>query len=244
MSLPTAAASVCGWGCIEPWSEIFYSPQWATLEPAVTERDPAIAEQQKAHLELLPLRKVLVNLAAKYGLTHQGEPATWAMQIVLDTLSWRSRHPTSEPNRRWIYDANFSQLYPARTEEGWISVATRLPEEELFNIEIVVPPKQPEESFTAFAKRFNKTCRTVRDRYIQGLKADEWKLPPPKQDFTWIDRLAQWQAGRSASQIDPSVKEPSQRAAFSQGLLKRAGQQIRICPPRFKNTIRNRRPGH
>jgi hypothetical protein len=177
------------------------------------------------------------------------------MDTVVETLHQAAR-PVLRPNKksgyirpvkrkrvaRWFHLTELSQAYPAVTEPGWRSVATGLPEEELFTIVIKIPPKQPDESFKALEKRFNKICRTERAEYVQNLKAQQWETPPPNRDFTWIDRLAQWQAGRSSSEIDPSIKTPSQRSSFSRR-IKAAGQYIGITPRLSKHNPK-RRPGH
>jgi hypothetical protein len=229
MSLTPAAANLCNWECPVPWSGILYCSQWTELDPSLAAKDPEVAELQRANLELLPLRGVLLDFASKFGLMYNGEPATWAMGTVVETLIWRSRHPRSERTRSWVYDTLYSHEYPALTEKGWVSAKTGLPEEELFTIVIEVPPKQPGESFKSFEKRFNKICMRVRQDYIRELKADKWRSVPPVKDFIWIDRLAQWQSGRSYAEIDPTVKTPAKRATFSRALSK-ASRHIQITP--------------
>src|SRR5262249_31673484 len=143
--------------------------------------------------------------ASKYGLMHKDEPAVWAMQTVVETLRFRARH-AKRKMYRWVHDELYSQEYPAKTEEGWINAATGQQEEELFPIVIDIFPKQPKEDLRAFEKRFNETCRRVRESYIETLKAEKWRILDRERDFTWIDRLAKWQAGRSASEIDASIR--------------------------------------
>jgi hypothetical protein len=233
-SLTPAAAKLCDWECPVPWFGILYSSQRTELDPKLAANDPQIVEQQRANLELLPLRIALLDFASRFRLMYNGEPATWAMGTVMETLIWRARHPTSERTRGWVHDSIFSHEYPALTEKDWVDVKTGLPEEELFTIVIEVPPKQPSESFKTFEKRFNKTCKRVRQDYIRELKAAKWTSTPPVKDFTWIDRLAQWQAGRSTKEIDPAVKRSAQRAAFSRG-IRNAGRYLEITPRRSKH---------
>ena len=221
-----------------PWFSIFYSPQWLSFDPR---GDPAQQKQKNAGIELVPLREALLNLASRYGLIYNGEPATWAMQTIVETLRSRARYPNSKI-RKWVHDGLFSEEYPALTEEGWIKPRTGEPEEELFPIRILIQPKQPGESYKAFEKRFNEACKTDREEYIRGLRAAKWRRRPPMRDFMWIDRLAQWQANRSTSEIDPSIRTNSQRAAFSRG-LRRAGDYIGITL-RISKHDPKRRPGH
>jgi hypothetical protein len=226
MSLTPAAAKLCGWECPVLWFDILYCPQWTEIDPGLA-NDPKVVAEQKANLELLPLRSVLLDFASKFNLMYNGEPAVWAMGTIMESLIWRARHPNSERTRGWVHPTNFSQEYPALTEEGWVSAKTGLPEEEIFMIVIEVPPKQPGENFKSFEKRFNRVCRQKRQEYIRGLKAAEWTSVAPIKDFTWIDCLAQWQAGRSYSEIDPSVNTHVRRAAFSRALSK-ASRYIQI----------------
>jgi hypothetical protein len=228
VSLTPAAAKLCDWKCSVPWFDILYSSQWTELDPAVVADDPQIAEQQRANFELLPLRGALLDFAAKFGLMYNGEPATWAMGTVVDTLIWRAPHHSRVRTRGWVHDSMVSHEYPALTEKDWVNVKG-LPERELCTILIELPPKQPSESFKTFEKRFNKACKRIRQDYIRELKAAKWRSVPAVKDFTWIDRLAKWQAGRSFSEIDPTVKTPARRAAFSRALSK-AGRYLEITP--------------
>jgi hypothetical protein len=126
------------------------------------------------------------------------------------------------------------QCYPARTEPGWIQAGIGLPEQEIFTILVEILPKQPKESFKAFAARFNKICRQARKEYILQLKKAEWETRLPYSGFEWIDRLAHWQAGRKASQIDPALETNSDRAAFSRG-IRTIGAYIGITPRTSKH---------
>ena len=178
---------------------------------------------------MIPLHKCLYTWAAKYGLMYNGEPANWVMDAVVETLHWASRRPRKKRTARWVHTIRLSQEYPARTDKVWTNVSTGRPEGELFPVVIKIPPKQPTEDLKAFEKRFNQTCRNIRKRYLKDLKAEEWETHPPYADFTWIDRFAQWQAGRRASEIDASIKTPNQRSVFSRR-IKRTGDYIKITP--------------
>jgi hypothetical protein len=200
---------------------------------------------------MIPLRKCMVALAEKFGLLHQGQPAPWAMDIVVETLHQATR-PVLRPDKkthrviavkrkrvaRWSHPLRFSQAYPASVEPGWRNAATGKTEEEIFIITVQIPPKQPKETFAAFERRFNQVCRRTRDEYVQSLKAKEWETRPPYVDFTWIDRFAQWQSGRSAAEIAPSIKLP----AFSRR-IRETGHYIGISPRLSKHNPK-RRSGH
>lgn len=221
-----------------PWFSIYYSPQWLSFDAG---NNPEVIAEKEANCELVPLREALLRLASTYGLMYGGEPAVWAMQTIVETLRFRAGYPESRIDR-WIHNEPFSQEYPAKTEEGWIKAATGEPEDELFTVKFEIAPKPPNESFKTFEKRSNEAYRRARESYIETLKAEKWRIPDRERDFTWIDRLAQWQAGKSTSEIDSSVRTGSQRAAFSRGLT-RAGNYIAITP-RISKYNPKRRPEH
>lgn len=237
LSLSAGARDLCREG---GWLEIEQSPNWKGLDPIAAARTPGLLEEQRIELELIPLCEHLHEFAARFGLLFKQQPVIWAMQSVIETLDemGKQRDATS----RWRHPFNLPQEYPAPTELGWTNAATGLPEDELFTIVIEIPPKQPNESLKAFEKRFNKACREVRTRYLRYLRSADWKTRLPYQDFTWIDHLAKWQAGRSASEIVPSIKTPSHRAAFSRG-IKAAGHYIGITPRLSKHDPKHR-PRH
>jgi hypothetical protein len=132
------------------------------------------------------------------------------------------------------------QAYPARTEDRWIHIASGEPERELCSIVIEIPPKQPSESFKQFETRFNSYCRNARKEYVQRLKEEDWRLRHQDSAFTWVDRLALWQAGRSASEIDPKIKTKSDRVKFSQA-IKRISDYLQITPRQSKHNPNRRR---
>jgi hypothetical protein len=222
-SLSPAAAKLCAWDSHVPWFSILYAPQYKDLDPR---GDPAEIETKNAHLELLPLRELLITFASKHGLMYQGAPAVWAMQTVIETLDARARYPKSKTTRRWTHELIMSEEYPALIESGWRNAVRDSPEEELFTIVIDVAPKQPAESFKQLEKRFNAKCREVRRDYVRRLKASKWRTSVLKQ-LKAVDRLAKWQATPSTSKVDPSIKTPNQRAAFSRD-LQRAADYIGI----------------
>jgi hypothetical protein len=211
------------------------------LLPETLANNPVLQEEQRVHLEMIPLCDSLNAFARKFGLMYNAEPAIWAMDILLDDLHQKAMRPRAKGPRQWRITEMF-QAYPARTEQGWISASTGLPEEELFMIVIEIRPKQPDETFDAFARRFDRTCAKERERYIRELKAAEWIKVRRSEKLSWIDRLAKWQAGLRQTEIDPSIKTVSQRAAFTQG-IKRAAKDIGISPRKSKHDPR-RRPEH
>ena len=235
MSLSDAAKDLCR---SHGWVEIQYSPSWTELSPAAA-RNAKLRKEKRLHIEIIPLREPVSEWASKFGLLYNGKPANWAMDTVVETLYQAGRRTKKKRTAQWEHPIEFSQEYPALTDQGWVNASTGLPEEELFTIVIEIPPKQPNESFKVFEKRFNKTCRKVREEYVQALKAKEWVTRPPYRDFTLLDRLAQWQAGRSASEIDPSIKTPSDRAAFSRS-IKRMADYIKITPRVSKHDPKSR----
>ena len=226
MSLSDAARHICR---LNGWVEIQFSRSWTELDRAVAAKKPGSRKEQRIHLEMIPLRKSLYGLASRFGLLYKREPANWAMDTIVETLAWAGSRPKKKRSLRWCHPIILSHEYPALTEPGWTNASTGLPEDELFPIVIIIPPKQPTEDLKAFQKRFNETCRNVRKRYIKDLKAEEWETRPPYPDFTWVDRFAQWQAGRSASEIDASIKTPNQRSVFSRR-IKQTGDYIKITP--------------
>ena len=237
-SLSDAAKDLCR---LYGWLELQPSPTWTELNPTIAAEDAVIREEQRIHLEMIPLYKSLYALALEFGLLHNGEPATWAMLTVVETLLQAARRPADKRVARWRHHIEIPQEYPALTESGWANAATGLPEEELFTIVIEIPPKQPNEGIKAFEKRFNNICRKARQEYLRHLRSEEWNAQLPYRDFTWIDRFAQWQAGRSAAEI-VTITTPSDRAAFSRS-IKATGEYIRITPRRSKHNP-NRSPGH
>jgi hypothetical protein len=120
MSLTPAAAKLCNWDCIVPWFGILYCAQWKDLDATIAAGDPQIAEEQRANIELIPLREALINLALQFGLMYRGEPSTWAMGTIVETLIWRGRHPTSKRTRDLVHDTMLHQAYPSRTETDWV----------------------------------------------------------------------------------------------------------------------------
>jgi hypothetical protein len=200
-----------------------------------------VSAGQAIDRELIPLRNSLWALAEKFGLMHNGQPAIWAMDTMVETLHQRARRPKRRKVSQWFHMTCLSQEYPAQIEPDWIPV-TGQREEELYAIVVKVAPKRPEESFKAFERRFNKACREVREEYIREVKAKKWVTRPPYRDFTWIDRFAQWQLGHKVSEILPSAKTPSRRSAFSRG-IKAVGEYIGITPRMSKHNPR-RRSGH
>jgi len=234
MSLSDGAKEVCQ---CERWLVVHYSPSWADLDPA-PRANSTVGKSQRLHLEMIPLRKSLRGLAEKFGLMHNGEPAIWAMDIAVETLDQTARRLNTRKKRitQWSRSIELSQTYPALTEEGWINVSTGEPERELFEIVVIIPPKQPSESLPHFVARFNKTCRNARMKYLQDLKAKKFETRSPYDDFTWIDRFAQWQSGRKVSEIAPSVKLSS----FSRG-IKKTAEYIGITPRLSKHNPKHQR---
>jgi hypothetical protein len=239
ISLSDAARDLC---CSNGWGAIDVSPNWTNLNPALAAKNAAVRDEQQIHLEIIPLYDSLCAWASKFELLHKGAPATWAMDTAIETLCHAAGCPKRRRVDRWFHTAELSQEYPAVTEPGWINAVTGMPEEELFDLWIKIPPKQPNESFKEYRKRFNNTCREAREQYIRALKADHWTAKAPYRNFVWIDRFAQWQAGHSASEIDPSIKTPSDRATFSRG-IKITAAYIGITP-RVSGHDPKRRRGH
>lgn len=226
MALSEPARDLCR---LRGWVEIQFSPSCTELLPGVTAENPGLRKEKGIHLEMIPLRKSLYAFALAFGLQNNGEPAYWAMDTIVETLHYAARQPKQKRVAKWIHSVRLSQEFPALTDAGWKNAATGLPEEELFPIVIEIPPKQPNEDLKAFERRFNKICRSIRTRYIKDLKAQGWETRPPYRDFTWIDRFAQWQAGRSAAEIDTSIKTSSKRSVFSRR-IKQTGDYIQITP--------------
>jgi hypothetical protein len=200
--LSDAARELCRFG---GWMEIVHSPVWAELHPAGVVANASLREEQQLHLEMIPLRDSLFTWAAEFGLVHNGTPATWVMDLVVETLHQAGRRPPDKRIFAWSRTIEFSQAYPARIEEGWTNASSGLPEQELFTIRIEIPPKQPDETIKAFEKRFNKICRKEREGYLRELKKDHWTTFQRPECLAWIDRLAKWQAGNSTSAIAPSI---------------------------------------
>jgi hypothetical protein len=209
------------------WSIIEYLGAYSEIDPPDSE-DP----------NTLRFYRALELLARRHHLTQDGTIVSWAMETAIATIDSHAQRPRREGTARWVHHIEMSQGYPARTESGWTSIAARMPEKELFPIQIEIPPKQPTESWKAFEVRFLKSCRLVLSHYRQVLKSAGWRNRPPYSGFTWIDRLAEWQAGHGAAQIASGVTLP----AFSRG-IKEAGAYIGITPRESKHNPR-RRPGH
>jgi hypothetical protein len=188
----------------------------------------------------------LVRFGHRYRLTQNGKVATWAMETAIETIIDHLRPRISiRPRKRrkkaqWVHSNEMSQAYPAMTGEGWIHTATGAPERELCTIVIEIAPKQPSETFKDFETRFNSICRTERKEYVRRLKDQDWRLRHQDTAFTWIDRFALWQAGRSTAEIDPSIKTKSDRVKFSQG-IKRISDYIQITPRESKHNPNRRR---
>ena len=214
---------------------------WAVIVHLV-DCDPNVPEGEDP--KTVAFCRALVRFGRRYHLTHDGSMAVWAMDTAIDTIighlrpriSMRTRH--GRRKARWVHSFEMHEAYPARTEDGWIHLATREPEKELCTVVIEVPPKQPRESFKAFEQRLNRIAREERKQYVQALRARKWKTDPPYRNFTWIDRFAQWQTGHGAAEIAPSIKLP----AFSRS-IKETGDYIGITPRLSKHNP-NRRPGH
>lgn len=196
--------------------------------PETLANNPVLEEEQRVHLEMIPLCDSLNALARKFGLMYNAEPATWAMDILLDNLHQKATRPRAKGPGQWCITEMF-QAYPALTEQGWISTSTGLPEQELFMIVIEIEPKQPNESVKEFGKRFNKICREKRIEYLRKLKEENWTARRTFEGFRWIDRLAQWQAGMSQSEIDPAIKGQTDRTKFSHG-IRGAADYVGITP--------------
>lgn len=225
----------------KPWTVIQWAHVYEDLLPETLANNPSLQEEQRVHLEMIPLRDSLIALAKKFGLMDQGQPAIWAMEILLEDLHQKASYPKGKLGQLYRVTEMF-QAYPARTELGWTNVATGRPEEELFMIVIEILPKQPDETFDTFARRFDRTCAKARERYIHELKADEWLAVRKSEKLKWVDHLAKWQVGLGQTEIDPNIKTASQRAAFTQG-IKRAAKDIGISPRKSKHDPK-RRPGH
>jgi hypothetical protein len=217
------------------WTVIQFSPTYTELDQAITAGDDKLREEQQIHIEMIPLRESLAELAREFGLIHKGEPAPWAMDAAVETLHQAGRRPLEKRILQW-YPAieGMSEGYPALTEPGVWRHVNGEPEEELFTLKIEIGPKQPTETLKAFRKRFNKTCREEREQYIRELQKAEWITVQRLEHLAWIDRLAQWQARRSQSEIDPFIKSPDHRAALSRD-IKRAGSYIGISPRKSKH---------
>jgi hypothetical protein len=206
------------------WQVIANSPTWRELDSKVTRTDPALADRQRIHLELIPLRELLNALALKFGLVYEGRPAIWTMETVLETVDQQAKRPDGNEKPQWRHRIDIPQVYAAR------------------GIVIEISGKLPKETDKAFKQRFNRACEEERVRYLKALKAERWTSRCPPAELRWIGWLAQWQAGEIASRIDPSVRIPSKRAAFSRG-INRAAQSIGITPRISKHNPK-RRPGH
>lgn len=223
-ALSEAASEQCQ---LHRWVMIRSCEVYRELLPETLVNNPSLQKEQLIHLEMIPLRDSLNALAKTCELMYKGEPAIWAMDILLDDLHQKATRPRAkEPG--WRITQMF-QAYPARTEQGWISASTGLPEEELFMVMIEIEPKRPDESVKEFEKRFNKTCRRARVEYLLKLKEQKWSTQRPFDGFRWIDRLAQWQAGMSQPEIDRSIKNQNDRSKFSRG-IKGAAEYIGITP--------------
>jgi hypothetical protein len=233
-ALSDAARHVC---MFHGWSVMRCVDQYQDLLPEVLANNPELQEQRRVHLEIIPLRDCLHAIAEKFGLMYNSEPAIWAMEFLLENLHQRARRPTVEKPARWHAPILFSQVYPAKTEEGFVDLQG-LPEEEFFWIEIRIAPRKPNETPGAFRTRFNKVCRRVRDEYLASLAAEEWRTRLLLESLAWIDRLAQWQAGYSQSEIDPSIRTQSDRTKFSRG-IKSAAQYIGISPRQSPHSSRH-----
>lgn len=239
-SFSAAAKDLCQF---HGWVEIQFSPAYAELDPAVTASDDKLREEQQIHVEIIPLRESLNALARTFELMHNGEPAPWAMDAAVETLHQAGRRPPEKRVLQWSQAiTGMSEAYPALTEPGvWLDVNGE-PEKELCTLVIEIAPKRPTETFEAFGRRFDRTCAKERERYIRELKAAEWIEVRRSEKLSWIDRLAKWQAGLGQTEIDPSIRTASQRAAFTQG-IKRAAKDIGISPRKSKHDPK-RRPGH
>jgi hypothetical protein len=183
-ALPSATKAHCN---LYGWAAISYLSSTAVSDIPETDQP------------LVAFHSALVHFSRQHDLLLNGDAVAWAMESALVTLDHYARRPTRQHAPKWIHGMAMHQCYPARTESGWAQAGTGLPEQEIFTILVEIPPKQPTESFKAFATRFNKICRQAREEYILRLKNAKWETRPPYSGFEWIDRFARWQAGRKAS---------------------------------------------
>ena len=99
MSLSAAARDVCR---LHGWIEIQCSPAFREILPSVTAKSADLRKQKRVHLEMIPLRECLYRLATKFGLTYNGEPASWAMDMIVETLHQAARRPKKERVAGWV----------------------------------------------------------------------------------------------------------------------------------------------
>jgi hypothetical protein len=208
------------------------------LDESVTAH-PDLAAFVAPDNELDPLRDAIVTMASEFGLTLHKSPVRWAVATMVETLSYPPKLVNGQ-KPRWRHPFSIHEEYPALTDPSWISASTELPEEELCSIVIEIDPKQPDEDLNKFKRRFRQTCKDRLEQYLKQLSLQGWSSKRMPAMLGWIDKLAQWQAGKSASKIDPKVKTPAARSAVSRG-IRCAARFIGITPRQSKHHPKRQR---
>lgn len=187
--------------------------------------------------ELYRLCTTVRILVKGIGVTPKGNPPSWVVATIVETLKHCAERHECGKKPRWVHPITLQEEYPAEEKEErkrWVAVSTRMPIAEQFHVLVEIHPKQLDENEQKFRNRFNETCRIARERYIEELRQEGWTSKPFPEMLNWIDKLAQWQAGRSSSRIDPSIKSPAARSKFSLGIA-RAADFIGITPRKSKH---------
>ena len=153
------------------------------------------------------LASALSSWARKFHLTFHDNPADWAMDAALATLSL-SR--ASSPQLRWCHIPGFHEGFPA-VGPDWYSAGTHeagvVPLSDLLAIRIEIPAwnRPGGESKKHFKDRFKAECDRVYKTYVE--KCDEWTRRRAVVELLYADGLAMWQTGKTLSEVHKLLAE-------------------------------------
>jgi hypothetical protein len=154
------------------------------------------------------LTTALENWARTFHLLWQEEPAPWAMENALSTLLFWSTSIKAQ-NYEWHFPFRLHQEYPS-SDAGLSSVSTsRRPDLDAASIQMEIPSWDQRSGETArqFRRRFNETCKLVREQHIEQINKEGWTTRRKVVRTEYIEGLAMWQAGSSLDEIRLQLAE-------------------------------------